>query len=477
MILEQDKETIAAVSTAPGAGGIAVVRISGPRALEVVKKVAPFLPDGIESHRVYYGTVKEPLSRQPVDEVLISYFAKGKSFTGEEVLEISCHGGDWLAHQILNLLLNSGARLANRGEFTYRAFMNGRLDLVQAEAVLSLIESTNKASARAALRQLKGASSKRLEEILDSITWVAAHLEANIDYAQEDIEVKSHASLSERLGQVQSAISEILASENQARLWNEGFHVALMGVPNVGKSSLFNSLLNEDRAIVTDIPGTTRDLVEGQLQFHGVRVLLTDTAGLREAQDQVEKLGVEKTRATGLNADLILFLYDGRDQALVLDELARFSHEQLARVRIVRNKGDLLNNPFALEIEDLAALARERGQNELCKWLLDEGMKHSSVVSAKTHEGLEILRESFEKSVQSQLVDDAPMSLRTRHVEILRKAKKAVEKAQDLLNEDSSPEFTAFELKDAVLSMHEILGRRFDDQVMDRVFKEFCLGK
>ncbi|MGE0763234.1 MAG: tRNA uridine-5-carboxymethylaminomethyl(34) synthesis GTPase MnmE [Bdellovibrionales bacterium] len=476
MLLEQDRDTITAVSTAPGTGGIAVVRISGARALAVVSSIASFLPAVPESHRIYFGTLKNPTDQTPIDEVLVSYFAMGRSFTGEEVLEISCHGGNWLAHQVVERLLAAGARLAKRGEFTYRAFMNGRLDLIQAEAVLSLIESRSQPAARAALRQLKGASSKRVEEILDGVTWVAANLEANIDYAQEDIVVAQNSNLSARLNGVHQAISELLKSENQSRLLSEGFHVALLGLPNVGKSSLLNALLEEERAIVTDTPGTTRDLVEGHLQFHGVCVRLTDTAGLRVSEDQVESIGIERSRATAAEADMILFLIDGTSNELALQEMAKLDDKQRVRTILVRNKADLMTQDLQQEIHALRQAA-EIGPENLSRWLADLSEDRFFAASAKNAKGLERLKQLFSQAVQVQMVEDAPMAIRARHAELLRRAQSAVMKADRLLQEDASPEFAAFELHEAVLAMHEILGRRFDDQVMDRVFSEFCLGK
>lgn len=449
MILAQDKDTIAAVSTAPGAGGIAIVRVSGKQAVSIVRRIAEFLPQDLESHRLYFGTIRNPLDHEPIDEVLVAYFAEGRSVTGEEVLEISCHGGDWLAQKVVALILGEGARAAKRGEFTYRAFMNGRMDLVQAESVLDLIQSRSESSAKAAVRQLKGLLSRRLEEILDLVTWSAAHLEANIDFAQEDIETASTPELVAKLSAATEGIRELLRTESQRRLWDEGFHVALVGLPNVGKSSLLNALVGEDRAIVTEIAGTTRDLVEGFLDISGVRVRITDSAGLRESDETVEKLGIERSRLLVDEADLVLFVTDGCSEAETQEELKRVSPKAKSKLIAIRNKSDC---PPNVDSDRIA-------------------------VSARTGEGLEKLRSLIADRIKTESVEDSPVIIKARHGELLRNSLKSLESSIALLNKSASPEFAAFELQDAVLSLHEILGRRFDDQVMDRVFSEFCLGK
>lgn len=450
MILAQDKDTIAAVSTAPGAGGIAVVRVSGSNAVQIVRRLAEFLPAQLESHRLYFGTLKNPEDHESLDEVLVAYFAQGKSVTGEEVIEISCHGGDWLAQEVVRVLRTQGARPARRGEFTYRAFMNGRMDLVQAESVLDLIQSRSQGAARAAIRQLKGLLSKRLEEILDLVTWSAAHLEANIDFAQEDIQTATTTELVGKLDLAVRGIQELLRTESQRRLWDEGYHVALVGLPNVGKSSLLNALIGQDKAIVTDIAGTTRDLVEGFLDIEGVRVRVTDSAGLRESNEVVEKIGIERSRLLVEDADLVLFVSDGGNTADTRQELEQIQPKAKDKIFSIRNKCD---QPPMVGADVMLA------------------------VSALTGEGIEKLRCLIAEKVKAQTIDDSPVIIKARHGELLRKALVSLQKSNELLAQDASPEFAAFELKEAVLALHEILGQRFDDQVMDRVFNEFCLGK
>ncbi len=478
MILEQDNDTITAVSTAPGTGGISIVRISGAQALKVVKRIADFIPEIPESHRLYFGTLTNPQTKDPLDEVLVAYFREGQSFTGEEVLEVSCHGGDFLANKVVQLLISSGARLARRGEFTYRAFMNGRIDLVQAEAVLSLIESRSEGAARTALRQLKGALSVRLTEILDGVVWAAANLEANIDFAQEDIEAASTRALQTKLNLARAGIKAVLETKNQSRYWRDGYRVSLIGRPNVGKSSLLNALIGEERAIVTDVPGTTRDIVEGGIDVQGVRVHFVDTAGLRDSDEPVEKIGIARARQSATDADLIFFILDLQSLDEGIIELEALISKYGERVLLLRNKTDL-ENAFSLSQwrHRLKVVGDGLGLQKFGTWLADLDDSRFLAVSAKTGLGLEGLLDYISRELKGHLIDDAPGTIHERHVELLNRADQGLARAIEMMNGDSSPEFIAFELHSAVFGLHEILGRRFDDQVMDRVFGEFCLGK
>lgn len=475
MLLEQDNDTIAAVSTAPGTGGIAVIRCSGPQSLSVVRRLAPFLPKAIETHRIYFGTLLTPGDLRPVDEVLISYFQEGKSFTGEEVVEISCHGSEYLAHQILNLVLGLGLRHAVRGEFTYRAFMNGRIDLLQAEATLSLIESNSKFSASAALRQLKGSASLELKRSLDLITDVGAHLEANIDYAQEDIVVASPERLVQRLNEAEGLIHGLLEYSDQSRILQEGFHIVLVGLPNVGKSSLLNCFLNEERAIVSPVAGTTRDYIDGHLKISGVEIKITDTAGLRSSSDVVESLGIERSRSVALSADLILFIIDEQNIQLSLNELSGLPVDLIEKTWIIRNKSDDGRVVESLERQRIQdALSAQKHINSSLQRLK---LEHFFLVSARTGEGVSKVLSKINDMMTSVIVEDSPMVIRARHQELMKKCLGFIDRAKTLILEGSSPEFSAFEIKEAVILLHELLGQRFDDQIMDRVFSDFCLGK
>ncbi|MEK6627806.1 MAG: tRNA uridine-5-carboxymethylaminomethyl(34) synthesis GTPase MnmE, partial [Bdellovibrionota bacterium] len=287
----RSEQTICAISTPQGVGGLAVIRISGVEALSVCKRISKSLNKKkvIESHRAYFSEIfslsensSENAFVNKIDEAVITYFAKGKSFTGEETVEISCHGSKFIVQQILELLISCGCRMAERGEFTYRAFMNGRLDLVQAESVLALIESQNQASAIVALRQLEGHVSKQFAELISDLTWCLAHIEASIDFSEQGIEVVDTGVLVKKLESIAEALKTLTHSYQSGKLIKDGIKVALIGEPNVGKSSLLNLLLQSDKAIVTPIAGTTRDAIEGDTLYDGVKYSISDTAGLRD---------------------------------------------------------------------------------------------------------------------------------------------------------------------------------------------------
>lgn len=455
-MLGGDEDTIAAISTAMGAGGIAVVRLSGPRAAEITRDVFR-LPPTLESHRVYFGNLVDPEGSQVLDEVLVTYFQKGRSFTGDEVIEISCHGGVFLSGAILELLLRRGARLARRGEFTYRAVMNGRMDLVQAEGVLDLIESQNAQAHRRALRQLKGDLSRRFDEIKNLILNSAAHIEASLDFSEEDIDVGPANWIRDQISSALVRIESLLSTEKMSRIVRSGFQVAIVGEPNVGKSSLLNFLLGEQKAIVTDVAGTTRDVVDGEVRIEGYRVILKDTAGLRETEDKVEQIGIERAREAMNEADLIWLVCEGDSLASAVRELKQWPADLVRRSWILVNKIDLS------EAETESGLGRF-GQKIF-------------PVSAKTGQGISDLKGALQDVLGHLFNDDSEVLIGQRQAEELRLAKERLEKAQALVGQNESLEFVAFELKEALVRIQEILGERFDDQIMDRVFESFCLGK
>lgn len=459
-----DEDTICALSTPPGVGGIAVIRVSGPKAAAVCRQICRFLPENPESHRVYYGICSSALEAEPIDEVLATYFKQGRSFTGEETVEISCHGGQVTTTSILKELVRAGARSAKRGEFTYRAFMNGRLDLVQAESVLGLIESQSKQAAKIALRQLQGQLSAEFARIEDDLVWLLAHLEASIDFSTEDIEVVSHAGLIDRTAKLQSTVEKLMATYRQGHLLREGLEIALVGRPNAGKSSLLNAFLREDRAIVTPHAGTTRDTIEGRLSISGVPITLVDTAGLRETENEIEKIGIERSRTAMERADYIFFVVDPSDegQELELDELAA---RKGAQDYFLINKSDL--DPSGEKFARLKSYLLYRGVSD----------DRIFAVSSLSRDGLTKVEEMLANLVGSLETENSSVVTQARHLELLQKIHSCLDAALRLIKEDSSPEFIAFELQDAVRAIHELLGKEFNEQIIDRIFQEFCLGK
>lgn len=459
-----DEDTICALSTPPGLGGIAVIRVSGTKAAATVRKLCGFLPEKPESHRVYYGILKTHEVKESLDEVLVAYFAQGRSFTGEETIEISCHGGEAVTAGILRELIAAGCRLANRGEFTYRAFMNGRLDLVQAESVLSLIESRSNQAAKIALRQLQGRLSSQFSIIEDGLVWMLAHLEASIDFSTEDIEVVADDELLSRAGQLIDLVKELIGSYEKGRLLKDGLEVALVGPPNVGKSSLLNAFLGEERAIVTAHAGTTRDTIEGRLSFEGLPVTFVDTAGLRETDNEVERLGIERSISARKKADFVFHVVD-LDSDSMKEKSVWESVKSSANEFVLVNKIDL----------DIGGSKRRDLETFLKN--LDLDLAKAFWVSARTSEGMDVVTTFLKAKGRELESESSNVVTQVRHLELLSKIHSSLSAATRLIREASSPEFIAFELQEAVRAIHELLGKEFDEQVIDRIFKEFCLGK
>lgn len=462
---DRDSQTICAVSTPHGVGGISVIRISGPHALEVTRKIAGFLPSKVESHKVYFGTLQDSHTHEDMDEVLVTYFQKGRSFTGEETLEISCHGNPQICQSILNQLIAGGARSADKGEFTYRSFMNGNVDLVQAESVLALIESQSDKAQKLALRQLKGQLSQKLEATENDITWLMAHMEAGIDFSTEGLELISNDVVINRLSDVEGALKSLVQSYKAGRILKDGVRVAFAGRPNVGKSSLLNLFLEEDRAIVTDVAGTTRDVISGDTQFNGLKFTFLDTAGIRNhTSDIVEQIGIKKSREAHTEADVVLFIFDLTTGIQPEDEELL---EQLAKTNlfVIGNKLDMVQEPTQTPgFEKLTQYADFAKRNLFFVSALDQNARAL------------VLKEISGRFSQTDLQDYVLLS-NARHYENLSKALSNISRCQQLLKEGLGSEFLAIELKEALIAVQETLGKRFDDQVMDRVFKEFCLGK
>lgn len=458
-ILATDRDTICALATAHGTGAISVIRISGARAIEITRKIAAFLPTNPESHKIYYGFLEAVDSKSAIDEVLVSFFKEGRSFTGEDCLEISCHGSGLLVDEILRNLISAGARAAERGEFTYRAFMNGRIDLVQAESIQALIESRSQRAVQLALRQLQGDFSKQLKDILHQLTWVLANLEANIDFASEDIEVASPRALAERSQILLEQVRGILAGYKQGMIIRNGYQIALVGAPNVGKSSLLNALAGEERAIVTPVAGTTRDFVEASLALEGLNVTVIDTAGLRLTKDPVESIGVERSLAKLKDVDLVAYVIDAETD-VGSAEREFFAKIPWEKTVFLLNKVDL--KPSA-ELD--AELCARACQSQVHR------------ISAATGAGLSEFKTWLKARVRGEVSEDSTLLSNVRHYQGLEILAKSLEISLPLMIHEESPDLIALELQSGLRAVHEILGMVFDDQVMDRVFAEFCLGK
>lgn len=474
-MFRNDEDTICALSTSAGRGAIAVVRISGKESLSVITQFCPFLKNiNVKSHQVYYGFFQDFKSKKKIDEVLVTYFEKDRSFTTEPIIEISCHGGSQSSYQILNLLISAGLRLADPGEFTYRAFLNGRIDLVQAEGVLSLIESQNKTMADLSLRQIEGQGSLLLKNIEQKLIEVLAQLEANIDFSFEELEVSSMDKLLTQTQNIYQDLQDLLESYNKACLFKEGLFIALAGKPNVGKSSLFNAFLKQSRAIVTSEAGTTRDFLEEAINLEGLPVTFIDTAGLRDSTDLIEQEGIKKAKIKIAKANFIFCIFDiskSFSEQDIHNLLNSLNLENFKQCIFIANKIDL-NTSFSREIfysyikKSFSSLNKEIPLMDKC-----------FLISTKQLETLNPLQTFLKDFIKSQYQVESAVILQVRHFDLLNKADSHTSKAINMLKEKKDLEFIAFELQEVLLSIYNILGKDFDDQILDKVFKEFCLGK
>ena len=472
----QDEDTICALATPPGQGALALIRVSGKQAFAVTRKLCPFLPKpkDIISHRIYFGSLFSLDKKDPVDEVLTSCFVNGKSFTGEESTEISCHGGKFIAKEILDNLVSAGARLAERGEFSYRAFMNGRIDLIQAESILQLIDSRSPVSHQQALKSLKGEISSELKTLEKDLLKLLAFVEAGIDFSDQDISLVSIEEQLKLLEKIQGKTQQWIKNFQQGKINREGFSILLMGATNSGKSSLFNCLIGESRAIVTHHPGTTRDVLESSLLFNQREFRLKDTAGFRESSDPIEQLGLKKVLGEIKSSHLLLFLVDGsqtvnKKSFLGLDQITK---EQ--KLLLVFSKSDLISS-----VED------RKKQEKTAETLLQEILlKHDAKIevcqkpiwiSSKNKEGIEPLKNIF-CLVSETEVGEVFLS-NSRHLSAIEEIKSFLDKAKSLLEKKSSPEFIAFELQSALKILYKMTGQEYNEQVVEQIFKEFCLGK
>lgn len=452
-------DTIVAPATPPGEGGIGIVRLSGPGAEELLKRF--FSPSRVsarlESHYLYHGLLKDTSGRS-VDEVMAVIMRKPRSYTREDVVEIHCHGGGLLVRRVLDLFLQAGARLARPGEFTLRAFLNGRIDLTRAEAVIELIRSRSELACSVALSQLEGNLAYKLGEFKQVLANLLAEIEAAIDFSEEDIEPEDHALLGQRAGQLIAEMDKLIRTFDSGRVLKEGLKILIFGRPNAGKSSLLNGLLGEARAIVTDIPGTTRDTIEEDLVLGGLPLRLVDTAGIRHTLDPVESEGVRRARAKIDSADLILLVIDG-SQALNDDDLLAIECCRGRDVLVVLNKNDLgcLPLPETLESLPLVRVSALGGQgfNNLINYIQD----HFSC------------RAEFGEHRETVVLTDR------RHRQALLKARAALGRFRDTLAGGMSPEFCAVELKEALDAVGEITGETTPEDILERIFTKFCIGK
>lgn len=443
------RDSIAAISTPPGEGAIALIRISGRDAVEIADKIfrGNGKPSEFSSHRQRLGQIVE--NGNVVDEVMLSVHRAPSSYTGEDLVEISCHGGALVSARVLDMCLRAGARAAEPGEFTERAYHNGKMDLTQAEAVIDLIRAQTDLALRSATEQLDGRLGEKIRVIRDETVALLANVNASIDFPDEGIEPDEGEKLLARFDSVQKKIADLLATADQGRILREGVRVVIYGATNAGKSSLLNRLLGYDRAIVSDLPGTTRDTIEETVNLRGIPIRLTDTAGLRSAADQIERQGIARTEKSLELGDLLLHIVD-RNAPRPADFPDRVGEQPEV---VVLNKSDL----------------SEHGDWKDCDALR---------ISCVTNEGFAELEEKIvERITHKNLRAQSAVAINTRHRDCLRRAQEALERARAASAEGTSPEYFAIDLNAAINAIGEVIGAVDTEDVLASVFSQFCIGK
>ncbi|MFD1780592.1 tRNA uridine-5-carboxymethylaminomethyl(34) synthesis GTPase MnmE [Fredinandcohnia salidurans] len=455
-------DTIAAISTPMGEGAIAIVRLSGDEAIEIANRVfkGKNLKE-VDSHTIHYGHIVDPDTNQVVEEVMLTLMRGPKTFTREDVIEINCHGGLVSVNRVLQLVLTNGASLAEPGEFTKRAFLNGRIDLSQAEAVMDLIRAKTDRAMSVAIGQMEGRLSTLINQLRQELLETLAHIEVNIDYPEyDDVEEMTHHVLLEKAKHVRDEIIKLLETSNQGKILREGLSTVIIGRPNVGKSSLLNSLVHENKAIVTDIPGTTRDVIEEYVNVRGVPLRLVDTAGIRETEDIVERIGVERSREVLKKADLILLVLNYGDELTEEDERLFEAISGMETIVII-NKTDLAQK---INMEKVKELAK------------DSPVVTTSLLEEKGVDALEKAISSlfFTGTVEA---NDLTYVSNSRHIALLTQAKKSIEDAISGTESDLPIDMVQIDLTRTWELLGEIIGDAVHESLINQLFSQFCLGK
>ena len=452
-------DTIAAISTPKGIGAIAIVRMSGEKSFAIADKI--FV--GRQSisqlgHSVaIHGFIFSPANHEQLDEVILTKFVAPNSFTGQDLIEISCHGGIYIVNEILNLLLENGARLAEPGEFTKRAFVNGKMDLVQAESVADIINAQTKESLKLSVSQLEGLLSEKLGKIAEKLKKQYILLEVELDFSEEDLEFADRKEILDNVDNLLTEVDKLLSSFKYGRLIRQGVNTVIVGKPNVGKSSIMNRLLQEERAIVTKVPGTTRDSLEESIDIKGILFKVTDTAGLRDTNDIVEKYGIRQTKKKISQADIIVYVLDVTEK--ITDKDVDKFHKmkrQNDKVIVIYNKVDLLPHH-----EKDTFFAKEEAIN----------------VSAKTGKGFETLERKLLFLAQREKISETQIITKVRHRNILQKAKEFLGCAKKSLENKLPSEFIAADLKSALDTIGELTGQVTTEDILNEIFSQFCIGK
>lgn len=457
------EDTITAIATAPGESSIGIIRLSGENAIEILERI--FIPyattfSEIENRKLTYGHIINTENNIVIDEVLSVFMKAPNTYTKEDVVEINCHGGIISVRKILEIILKNGARLAEKGEFTKRAFLNGRIDLSQAEAVIDMISSKTDRGFDVALNQLEGSLSKIIKNIRHNLLEILAHITVNIDYPDEDIEEITYEKLKKDITDIISQINELLDTAETGKILREGLSTVIIGKPNVGKSSLLNALLNESRAIVTDVPGTTRDIIEEMINIDGIPLKIIDTAGIRETNDVVEKIGVEKSKELFNTADLVIFIINA-SEPLSQEDNHIIQMLKNKKAVILINKIDL---PMKLDIGEIKKIVPNKKIIE---------------ASVKENKGIIELKNYISELVYTGNLkqENSLMITNVRHKHLLEKSKNLLNDAIQMIEAKEALDFVEVDIRNAWEDMGEIIGETISEDIMNEIFSRFCLGK
>lgn len=458
-----DLDTITSISTPMGEGAIGIVRLSGPQAVEIADKLykGKHLLNDVPSHTINYGHIIDPESKEVVEEVMVSVLRAPKTFTREDIIEINCHGGILTINRVLELTMTYGARMAEPGEFTKRAFLNGRIDLSQAEAVMDFIRSKTDRASKVAMNQIEGRLSDLIKKQRQSILEILAQVEVNIDYPEyDDVEDATTEFLLEQSKEIKQEINRLLDTGAQGKIMREGLSTVIVGKPNVGKSSMLNNLIQDNKAIVTEVAGTTRDVLEEYVNVRGVPLRLVDTAGIRETEDIVEKIGVERSRKALSQADLILFVLNN-NEALTQEDYALYEVVKNEDVIVIVNKMDLEQNIDINEVKDMIG---------------DTPLIQTSMLKQEGIDELEIqIRDLFfGGEVQNQ---DMTYVSNSRHISLLKQARQTIQDAIDAAESGVPMDMVQIDLTRTWEILGEIIGETASDELIDQLFSQFCLGK
>ncbi|AWQ35607.1 TPA: tRNA uridine-5-carboxymethylaminomethyl(34) synthesis GTPase MnmE [Staphylococcus aureus] len=458
-----DLDTITSISTPMGEGAIGIVRLSGPQAVEIADKLykGKHLLNDVPSHTINYGHIIDPDSKEVVEEVMVSVLRAPKTFTREDIIEINCHGGILTINRVLELTMTYGARMAEPGEFTKRAFLNGRIDLSQAEAVMDFIRSKTDRASKVAMNQIEGRLSDLIKKQRQSILEILAQVEVNIDYPEyDDVEDATTEFLLEQSKEIKQEINRLLDTGAQGKIMREGLSTVIVGKPNVGKSSMLNNLIQDNKAIVTEVAGTTRDVLEEYVNVRGVPLRLVDTAGIRETEDIVEKIGVERSRKALSQADLILFVLNN-NEALTQEDYTLYEVVKNEDVIVIVNKVDLEQNIDINEVKDMIG---------------DTPLIQTSMLKQEGIDELEIqIRDLFfGGEVQNQ---DMTYVSNSRHISLLKQARQTIQDAIDAAESGVPMDMVQIDLTRTWEILGEIIGETASDELIDQLFSQFCLGK